>query len=309
MAGLAEYDFRKNVAYPPEIFMVAKAVDLQTGTNTIADYYKMDPYMLVLKGISAETNDNLSLTVLADDNARALYLPSMGAIRGINNVDDELKIPAFNHLKITIYNGTGGAVSGYGFRHKILVTKPNIASKIYYGITLTPEEEALAEKYGVRDLLQIQPPNQFNPWFDAQYVKIATSVLSSSGTALDIRVPDGRKVVLLDLTAERPASSGSATIYVERDHREEVLEIDPYCLPGLGYNTSRPENSLRIVALDNLRITLEVSVAGTYRIRAVYSESPLTVVDKVRWGLDLKAEERRIAEEQNIEEKIRVGVI
>ena len=167
----------------------------------------------------------------------------------------------------------------------------------------------MAEEYGVKDLLQIQPTNQFNPWFDAQYLKIATSTLSSSGTALDLRVPDGKKIVLLDLTAERPGSSGSATIYVERDHVEKVLEIDPYCLPGLGYNTSRPENSLRIVALDNLRITLEISVAGTYRIRAVYSESPLTVIDKVRWGLDLKAEEKRIAEEQNLEEKIRVGVI
>ena len=80
-------------------------------------------------------------------------------------------------------------------------------------------------------------------------------------------------------------------------------------MPGLDYSLGRPENYIRIVALDHLRITFDMSAAGTYRFRVVYGIAPLTITDKIRWGLDLTTDERRIAEEQRLEEKIQVGVM
>ena len=301
-----EYDFKKNLRYPPEIFLVAKPLDLSSGRNIYADYTNISPRMVVLRGLSMARNDDLSLEVLSDKEARAIDIPSLGAMRGID-YEDEVKLQAFDHLRISIFSNA--AVSNYQIRHKVLVAEPNIATKLYYGQKLTPEEEALAREYNLRDLIKISPLSNFNPVYDIQQIKVVSQVLSASGTILEVRVPDGKKLVLLDIAAENPGAAAQGYIYVERDHMSEVLELDPYCLPGLSYTLGRLENSIRIVALDYLRVTFDMSAAGTYRFRVVYGVAPLTITDKIRWGIQLSSEEKRIADEQNLEEKIRVGVI
>ena len=301
-----QVDIMKVTRYPPEIFMAAKPIDLTQGNNVIADYHPKE-YVVALRGISAARNDNLQLIVTADDEGRVIEIPSLGGMRGITAEDEEVKITAFKQLKITIY--APSAVSAYQFRHRVMAFKPNIATKLYYGQPLTEEEETLASKYKLYDILKVQTPNWYNPWNDVKKLKVTTSVLSQSGTILNVRAPEGKKIILLDVTAENPGSANQAYVTVERDYVEDVIDLDLYCLPGLSTGTARPENSLRIVALDYLRVDLNMVAAGTYRVRVVYAESPITIIDKIRWGLELTAEERRIAEEQNLEEKIKVGVI
>lgn len=304
---MATVDYKRVTRYPPEVFLSAQAIDLSAGDNVVADYYNPDPYVIALRGFAAGRVDGLSLTVLADDQARALYLPNLGVASGIQPEDYEVKIVAFRQLRISLQSPS--ATTAYPFRYRLMVDKPNLVTKLAYGQRLSSEEEALARKYKIQDLLQIRPPEAFNPTYDIQVLKVEGSVLSSSGVILDVKAPIGKKLVLLDITAETTASSREAAIIVERDHVERTLELDPTCLPPLDRYSSRPENFLRVVALDYLRVSLDARVSGTYRCKVVYGIAPVTISDKIKWGNDLTGEEKRIAAENNLEEKLRVGVM
>jgi hypothetical protein len=90
---------------------------------------------------------------------------------------------------------------------------------------------------------------------------------------------------------------------VSRDGTDDVLNLDLYCLPSLDWETP-----VRVVSLEKLEVKLDAKVSGTYNVRVTYGIGRLTLPDKIRWGLDLTAEERRVAEEEGLFEKVRVGL-
>ena len=82
-----------------------------------------------------------------------------------------------------------------------------------------------------------------------------------------------------------------------------VDSLDLYCLPSLSY-----EAGVRVVALEKLEATLDVRTAGTYYVRLVYGVGRLTLREKIMWGLDLTPDERALAEEQDLFDKVEAGV-
>jgi hypothetical protein len=76
-----------------------------------------------------------------------------------------------------------------------------------------------------------------------------------------------------------------------------------YALPSLSYNAP-----IRIVATDKLEVNVAVAAAGTYYVRATIGIGSLTIPEKIKWGIPLSTEERKIAEQEDLYDKVEAGL-
>jgi len=302
-----EIDVRRVVRYPPEIFVSAIPVDLVAGDNRIADYLAFTPYIVSLYGVSFARYDGLSFSVSVDGVTDVVKMEDLGAVKGLN-YEEEVKVPSIQSMSLSITSPVN--VSAYQLRHKVKVDSPNVLLKMMLGLTLKDRERELAEKYGLIEKLAWQTPVPYDPYTGVETIHSFTKTMTSSGTVLRIPVPRNRKVILLDIAADRPPASAQAYITVERDDVPDVIRVDPYCLQGLEESIGLwPKYPIRVVALDRLLIELDRR-SGTHKIRIVYGVGKLTVLEKLKWDPDrLTDEERILAERLNLQDQIEAGVV
>jgi len=137
-----------------------------------------------------------------------------------------------------------------------------------------------------------------------------TGVLTRSGVVFRKVVPDGYKLILLDLAAHRPVDPAQAYLNVERDDRPALERLDLYCMQGLPWSIGvRREYMLRIYSVDKMEVTLDVKVSGTYRVRGVYGVGKLTIPEKIKLGLDLSPWEEEVAGQLDLHSKVEAGVV
>ena len=124
-------DFRKIVRYPPELFMSAMPVDLIAGENVVASYVNPDPYILILQGLSFSRASGVSFRADVDGMTDVVRLDDLGSSRGID-YEEKIKIPVTRLAILKLL--TSSAVSGYAWRHKLLVMRPSTAMKLQLGM-------------------------------------------------------------------------------------------------------------------------------------------------------------------------------
>jgi len=295
-----EIDIRRVTKYPPEAFVSASPTDLSAGDNKVAEYVGFSPYVLVLQGLSFSRYSGLKFTVDADGLSGVERIDDASSARGLDH-EESIKIPATRIA--TLRMNAPATVTGYQWRHRVVVFRPTVLLKMQLGLQLTDEERALAEKYGLPGLLSLAKPTPYDIREGIEEWRTVAVSLASSGTILRLPVPSGKKVVLAGVSAVRPSSPASAYLSVSRDDVDDVLDLDLYCLPSLEW-----EAPVRVVSLEKLTVDLDVKTSGTYNVRVTYGIGRLTLPDKVRWGLDLTADERKIAEEEGLFERVRVGI-
>jgi len=295
-----EIDIRRVLKYPPESFLSATPTDLQAGENKVAEYTGFAPYILVLQGFSFNRTSGLGFVIDADKVSRVVELADLGSVKGLDK-EEAIKLPItlIGTMKITAPSAT----TAYQWRHRVTVFRPTVLLKMQLGLQLSDEELSLAEKYGLPRLLSLAKPTPYDIWEGIEEWRTVSASLSSSGTLCRVLVPKGKKVILASVSATRPSASAYAYLTVSRDGTDDVLNLDLYCLPSLDW-----EAPVRVVSLEKLEVKLDVRVSGTYNVRVTYGIGRLTLPDKVRWGLDLTEDERRVAEEENLYEKVRVGL-
>jgi len=303
--GSMTLDYRKIVKYPPETFVEATATNLIAGSNTLFEYKNIDyrpKYIITLAGLSFDNSVDGRFTLKVDDMDGVMKINNTTATKGIQ-YNEEVRIPASKNLVGTLYMPS--TVSNYKFRHMIRVERPTPLTKMFYGFELSDRDRELIEKYGIRNI----KTKELNP-FEDNIQKVITSGkrLTSSGTIFRITVPRDYKVILLDISATTPASPNQATIEVERDG-VDTLSLDAYCLQGLNpiWNGSRYTNALRVVALDEMVITANIT-SGTHDFRITYAIGKLTLEEKIRWNLDLTPSEIKEAESSNLFELVEAGL-
>jgi len=303
-----ELDVRKIVRYPPEIFLSALPLDLAVGDNTWCEYAGFAPYVVSLYGVSFARRDDLNFRVDADGVTDVVLVEDLGAVKGLD-FEEEVKYPATRSLLMKITNLTGASITAYQLRHKIKVDALNVTLKLQLEMPLTGPELELAAKYGLMDKLAIGRPIPYDPYTGVETLHTVAKVMTASGTILDMPVPDGKKMILLDLACYRPAASAQAYVTLKRDDVPETVRIDPYCMQGLERPIGLwPRYSIRIVALDHMTLELDWT-SGTHRIRAVYGLGKLTITEKIKWGIELTDEERETAERLDLFDRVRAGVI
>lgn len=295
-----EIDIRRVLKYPPESFLSATPTDLQAGENKVAEYTGFAPYILVLQGFSFNRASGFGLVIDADKVSRVVELTDLGSVKGLDK-EEAIKLPItlIGTMKITAPSAT----TAYPWRHRVTVFRPTVLLKMQLGLQLSDEELSLAEKYGLPRLLSLAKPTPYDIWEGIEEWRAVSASLSTSGTLCRVLVPKGKKVILASVSASRPSAPASAYLTVSRDGTDNVLNLDLYCLPSLDW-----EAPVRVVSLEKLEVKLDVKTSGTYNVRVTYGMGRLTLPDKVRWGLDLTEDERRIAEEEGLFEKVRVGL-
>jgi hypothetical protein len=296
-----EIDIRRVTKYPPECFLSAMPVDLIAESNKVAEYVGFEPYILSLQGLSFARVDGLTFHVDSDGYTDVIVLDNLASAKGLD-YEESVKV-AFSR-RATMRIVAPAAQTAYQWRHRITVFKPTVALKMLLGLDLKGRERELAAMYGLEQMLKVSTPEPFNIYSGIEEWKTVMAKLSASGTILRVPVPTGKKIILAGVSATRPASAGAAYLTVDRDDVTSVLNLDLYCLPDLSY-----EAPLRIVALEELEVSLDVRTAGDYYVRLVYGVGRLTLKEKVMWTpAELTSEERAEAEAKDLFNKVEAGV-
>jgi len=301
-------DIRRITKYPPEVFMDASPIDLVTGENKVFEYTDLNrrpAYIASLYGLSFASLTGGIFWVNVDGNAKVMTVDNLASVKGLDH-EEEVKLPASKSLVGYIY--APSATSSYQFRHKVLVQKPTPVLKLLHGFDLTPRDRELIAKYGLDEAVVARKIQEANPYDGILKVFTKGNSFSSSGIVLRYIVPDGYFVTLLDIAVDRPASAGQASITVTRDGADDIVSLDPYCMQGISnVNWVRPVYTMRINALDELLIEIDVS-SGTHNVRVVYGIGKLTIADKIRWDVELSTSEKRIAEREDLYDKVEAGI-
>ncbi|MEM0112991.1 MAG: hypothetical protein QW253_00130 [Metallosphaera sp.] len=294
-------EIKKIIKYPPEILMEAIPFNLVSGDNKVAYYIGFEPYALIFKGFSFLPTSGLRFYANVDGVSEIERMDDLASAKGLD-YEEDIKFPSYRLSELRIFSPS--AISGYPWRYKVMVIKPTTAFKLKTGMPLSAEDERLATKYDLRKRLSLWTPQQFDPFFGIEEWRTQTVSMTSSGTILRKIVPTGKKYILTNISVVRPSAPASAYINVIRDDVEKTLYLDTYCLQSLSYNAP-----IRIVALKSLDINLEVLAAGTYNVRVTYGIGDITLREKVMWGLPLDEEEMKIAESEDLFDKVAAGVV
>jgi hypothetical protein len=297
--ALVSVEIRKVLKYPPEAFLYATPFNLLAGDNKVSEYSGFDPYVLVIQGLSFAARDGLVFHADVDGFTDVVRLDNLASVRGLD-FEEGVKFATTRRAIMRITATT--SVSGYAWRHRVVVFEPTVSMKLQLGLPLTQRDSELAEKFGLRQALKTSVPKPYDLYEGVEELKTVSAKLTSSGTVTRVIVPKGKKIVLLGVAAARPSAPASAYLNVSRDN-VDALSLDLYCLPSLSY-----EAGVRVVALEKLEATLDVRTAGDYYVRLVYGVGRLTLREKVMWGLDLTPDERALAEEQDLFDKVEAGV-
>jgi len=300
-------DIKKITKYPPEIFLEARPINLNAGENKVFTYVNLEyapAYIAWLYGASFSQLNRAVFRVSVDGRPDVARIDDLGAVRGID-YDEEFKVPASKSLLGTIVSST--TVSNYQIRTKIRVDKSTPFLKYMLGLGLGPNEVDIASRLGFENYLA-QPVTQYDPYTGIERLFTASKTFSESGTLLNIKVPDGYKVVILDISCTRSSSPNQASIAIYRDN-VDLDPLDMYCMPDITYSLrwgSRHNYSIRIVALDEVRVDVQTTTA--VKVRVVYGLGRVTIAEKIRWGVPLSASERRVAESQNLFDLVEAGL-
>ena len=250
-------------------------------------------------------------------------------------------VDVFAHrlMLIRIANLTVGAMNNYQFRYRYLVDDWTIAEKIRRQVlkvdpqTKEPsgiwstEEKRLADKFNLIDnVLAGKLPyefqyERFNRLKDRTIIRIeevarciptiAAGSIANPALQADvgpaITIPDDEKVILFEIACDVPTDPAHQTfIVVDRDtDQPSYMQWNTYCFAGIG----SPEQ-LWVPCTTQLYIHARSVVGETnFRIRYKYARCKLSIIDKIRWNLDMKSSEVGIADKLDLWDRVLAGVV
>ncbi|MBA7684303.1 hypothetical protein ES703_92696 [subsurface metagenome] len=123
-----------------------------------------------------------------------------------------------------------------------------------------------------------------------------------------ITVPENQKVILTEIACEAPdAVTDEVYIKVNRDKdQKDYLEINVAAMPNsLDFGVP-----LWVPAVEEMTVRLVCTTvqSGGFRVRYKYARAPLTLADKVKWGLPMAAVEKEDAEALDLFDRIAAGI-
>ena len=300
-------DIRKGVLYP-EIQVDAKVVTATDDGTEVASYSGFKPFIAQLKELATSRNFNTTVRVSVDGAAEVISAATLA--RYDYDVSEEVDLTALSTLAITLASDVGtGPIAGQIVRHSLRVTKPTVYEKIKLGIRLSEEEKELDEKYGISKKINSGIMKMLD---GTQFLKIkefATRITAAAGVnpiiGRELHATTGMKVVLLGITSDAPVAPDTVFIRVDRDAYDEIQNYDTFALP-----TVSEMQKLYIPATDMIRLTLvNTPAVANHLVRIKYGIAPITILERIKWGLDISDPEQAIIDELELESITKAGVI
>lgn len=305
--------------YSPEDIPGAKVVDLVTGipysVESITRFSKIPgEYLVTLKSFSIEGRTTVSFYVNTDGVFRTIDSQTY-ACHALNK-DEDVFVPAKSTMDLNLLSTAN--ITGYPIRYLIRVSKTSIIDKLLYGIQLSDVDIPLADKFKLGNRILSGDIPRYNPALVSrrQVSRTITAAATSTQIGETITVPKNRYIVLDEIAVDGYQSGVTDNyIIIDRDLDDNYVSLNCYALSpfitGVLPNVplSNPFN-MRIPALDKLSIYLENgSVITNLRVRYKYSTYVLTIPEKILWGVTLTAEEAVIAKDNDLEDKVKAGLI
>ena len=295
----------------PEIVPEAMAITSSTSGVSIASYAAFSPFAIFIKDIITDQVANLTLRIDTDSGHGIIEspLPSRPNLEPVEQdilVEDSMDLWAV------------GAAAEALYAYTLRITKLTVYEKIKYGVSLTDDEEAMAEKYDIRKkylagiLRKVDVP-QFKKIIEiAKEVTVAAAGETRVGRLINVKA--GEKAVMLGFSADSAAvatgvggpGSNDTYLVLNRDIRDtSYVKLDCLAMPLL-----KDEISCYIPAINRLEVVLESTTGVTsLPIRYRYGIADLTILEKIKWNIPLTDAEKQDADSLNLYDSVIAGVL
>lgn len=305
--------------YWPEVFGEAGYINTTLSGAEITTYSSYEKYIVQLVTLATDPETTGPCTLRVNSDAGDNLINSVSTARYYMDQHEDLKVNGIESLGLFGYYPAGGATAVLRYLYGIRVTKPTVYEKLLLKMDLTDEEEALNAKFAIQKkidagVLTGQTTQQFTKIYEVAK-RFASGANVNPTVGSEIHPLPGQKVVLLGIAVDGWANADEVFIDVSREG-EQVMKLDAYAFlnsVGEGVATARInyELPMHVVALDKLKVWVEntVDLSGTpLNVRFRYGISPLTIIEKLRWGLPLTDEENAIASEFDLVDSVIAGV-
>jgi hypothetical protein len=305
--------------YWPEVFGEAGYVLTTESGTEIASYSSYGDYIAQIVTLGTDPEATGPGTIRVNNDSGSNLINSSSTARYYMDRHEDLKVNGIESLSLYGYFPSGGGAANLRYRYGLRVTKPTVYEKLLLKMSLTDAEEALNTKFAISKkinagILSGQTTQQYTKIYEV--AKTFASLADVNPTiGQEIHPLAGEKAVLLGIAVDGWANADEVFINVTRDG-EQVMRMDAYAfLDSVGAGAYDAESNyeipLHVVAIDKLKVWVEntVTLAVTnLNVRFKYGIAPLTIIEKIRWGLPITDEENAIAMEFDLVDSVVAGV-
>lgn len=295
----------------PEVLPEAMVIDPTASGASIASYAAFQPFTMCMTQLI--TNQAIGNTIRIDTDAGHGVIESPTRARP-ESIAVDLDILVEDSMDLW----SVGVTDQQAYAYTLRVTQLTVFEKIKYGISLSKEEAALAEKYDIRKkysagILRTVDSPQYKRIIEvAKEVTAAAGVAERVGRLINVR--KGEKAVILGLSVDRDAvrdefggpGPNDTYLVINRDVRDlSYVNLDCLAMPGIHSGIE-----CHIPAIDRLEVTINSATGiADFPVRYKYGVADLTVIEKIRWGLKLTEGEAQDAENLNLFDAMSAGVL
>ena len=306
--------------YCPESIPGAKVVNLVANIpysiESISRFSKIPgDYVVSLMSFSLSGTTAISFYANVDGTFRTIDSQSYACYN--LDRDEDVFVNAKTTLSLNLLSTA--ALNNIPIRYLIKVSKPSVIEKLLLGIKLNVNDTPINNMFSLGNRVAIGDIPVIKPLLVARK-QIARTITAGAGANPQIgetvTVPKNRYVMLDEIAVDGyEAAVYDNYIIVNRDLDDEYVKLNCFAMPPFvtGVLPDIPLSypmTLGIPALDKLSVHLENGGAvNDWRVRYKYSVYVLTIPDKLRWGLALTADEDEIVESNNLESKVKAGLV
>jgi len=306
--------------YCPESIPGAKVVNLVANIpysiESISRFSKIPgDYVVSLLSFSLAGTTGISFYVNTDGTFRTIDSQSYACYN--LDRDEDVYISAKTTMALSLLSDA--IANNIPIRYLIRISKPSVIEKLLLGIKLNVNDTPINNMFNLGNRVAIGDIPVVKPLLVARK-QIARTITAGAGAnpqiGETITVPKNRYIVLDEIAVDgHEAAVYDNYIVVNRDLDDEYVKLNCFAMPPFvtGVLPDIPLSypiKLGIPALDKLSVHLENGGAvADWRVRYKYSVYVLTIPDKLRWGLALTADEDEIVESNNLESKVKAGLV
>lgn len=327
--------------YRPEEILVAKSFDIAGNAFQYWDQWRrIPPHWMKFVGFATEQQHDARIRVTADAEPN-VYDEHADACLPLSQ-SQVTDVFAHRLMLIHIANQSAIGLSDYEFRYRYLVDDWTVAEKIRRGVlkvekrgvselsptgTWTSEELRLAKKFNlIENIYAGRLPYQFpysktgklNQRTVTRIQEVARCIdVIAAGSVADptlqsdigprITVPEDEKVILFEIATDKTADNANGTvIVVDRDiDQPGYMILNTFCFAGIDH----PDNCW-VPTIEEMYLHAR-SVAGEtdFKVRYKYLRAKLTLIDKIRWNIDMEPSEVATADKLDLWDRVVAGMV
>jgi hypothetical protein len=296
----------RRVKYPPELIPDSWFGNVPLNSEVVTpllDVKRFSPYIIALTNIQLFPNASVVLRARYDDvtveeNTAAMisYLDGTPLVRGLVGA---WKLPAKSQLYYNLFGTAGAPVANYTSHFGLWAFQPTVAHKLLYGITLTPDEQAICDELGIENTVEKGLlPLPISQQLEREYHVLGEEThsrsinIAAAGPVYTIEVlhpkPNGEIIVLTRIAAAPGTAAQDVRFIIDRDDDANFAELRTFALGVVGDTSlvAGGEVSCFIPATREIRLTATATVApGAHLFRFTYLRIKLSNILRVRFGL------------------------